>query len=131
MVNVINRAVKAVRLEKELKRMFSKLGVVWLSVFMSLTFTAQAEDSIPRDASKIIGEVCVSCHGQDGNAMVMGAPKLGGQKADYLTKALMDYKTGIRNNAVMSAFSSTLSSAEMIAIGKYFESQASTLTVPK
>jgi cytochrome c553 len=63
--------------------------------------------------------------------MVMGAPKLGGQKADYLTKALMDYKTGIRNNAVMSAFSSTLSSAEMIAIGKYFESQTSTLTVPK
>ena len=131
MINVINRVVKAVRLEKELKRMFSKLGVVWLSVLMSLTFTAQAEDSIPRDASKIVGEVCVSCHGQDGNSMVMGAPKLGGQKADYLTKALMDYKTGIRNNAVMSAFSSTLSSAEMIAIGKYFESQTSTLTVPK
>jgi cytochrome c553 len=43
----------------------------------------------------------------------------------------MDYKTGVRNNAVMSAFSSALSTEEMEALGKYFESQDSTLSVPK
>jgi len=48
-----------------------------------------------------------------------------------LAKALMDYQSGARNNAIMSAFSGALSPAEMKAIGKYFEGQSSTLSVPK
>ena len=74
---------------------------------------------------------CVGCHGKDGNAMLMGAPKLGGQKAGYIVKSLMDYKSGARNNAIMSGFATALSEEEMEAIAKYFEEQPSTLTVPK
>ena len=104
--------------------MFSRLVLLCFILGASVSWSVQAEEGEPRDAAQIVGEVCVGCHGVDGNAMVMGAPKLGGQKADYLAKSLMDYKTGIRNNAVMSAFSSALSEKEMDALGKYFESQA-------
>jgi cytochrome c553 len=111
--------------------MFNRWVMVCFMLGVTATWSVQAEDAATRDAAQIVGEVCVGCHGVDGNAMVMGAPKLGGQKADYLAKSLMDYKTGIRNNAVMSAFSSALSTEEMEALGKYFESQDSTLSVPK
>jgi cytochrome c553 len=111
--------------------MFSRWVMVCFMLGATATWSVQAEDAATRDAAQIVGEVCVGCHGVDGNAMVMGAPKLGGQKADYLAKSLMDYKSGIRNNAVMSAFSSALSTEEMEALGKYFESQDSTLSVPK
>ena len=111
--------------------MFNRFVRACVVLGMCIGWSAHAEDEVPRDAAKIVGEVCVSCHGQDGNAIVMGAPKLGGQKADYLAKALMDYQSGARNNAIMSAFSGTLSPAEMEAIGKYFEGQNSTLSVPK
>ena len=111
--------------------MFNRWVMVFLVLGTSATWFVQAEDEATRDAAQIVGEVCVGCHGVDGNAMVLGAPKLGGQKADYLAKSLMDYKTGVRNNAVMSAFSSALSAEEMEALGKYFESQDSTLSVPK
>ena len=111
--------------------MFNRFIKTFVVLGVCLGWSAQAEDAAPRDAAKIVGEVCVGCHGQDGNAMVMGAPKLGGQKADYLVKALMDYKSGARNNAIMAAFSGGLSPAEMKAIGKYFEGQTSTLSVPR
>ncbi|MDC1311728.1 cytochrome c [Burkholderiales bacterium] len=111
--------------------MFNRLILFCFLLGVSVSWSVQAEDSAPRDAAQIVGEVCVGCHGVDGNAMVMGAPKLGGQKADYLAKSLMDYKTGVRNNAVMSAFSSGLSEGEMDALGKYFEGQDSSLSVPK
>ena len=111
--------------------MFNRWVMVCFMLCATANWSVQAEDAATRDAAQIVGEVCVGCHGVDGNAMVMGAPKLGGQKADYLAKSLMDYKTGVRNNAVMSAFSSALSIEEMEALGKYFESQDSTLSVPK
>lgn len=111
--------------------MFNRWVIVCFMLGATAHWSVQAEDAVTRDAAQIVGEVCVGCHGVDGNAMVMGAPKLGGQKADYLAKSLMDYKTGVRNNAVMSAFSSALSTEEMEALGKYFESQDSTLSVPK
>jgi cytochrome c553 len=111
--------------------MFNRWVMVCFMLGATANWSVQAEDAATRDAAQIVGEVCVGCHGVDGNAMVMGAPKLGGQKADYLAKSLMDYKTGVRNNAVMSAFSSALSTEEMEALGKYFESQDSSLSVPK
>ncbi|MDA0236994.1 MAG: c-type cytochrome [Proteobacteria bacterium] len=111
--------------------MFNRFGKTCVVIAMCMGWSAHAEDESPREVIKIVGEVCVSCHGQDGNAMLMGAPKLGGQKADYLVKALMDYQSGARNNAIMSAFSGGLSTAEMKALGKYFEGQSSTLSVPR
>ena len=49
-------------------------------------------------------EVCQACHGLDGNSTVPDYPKLGGQRPDYLAKALRDYKSGARKNAIMAGF---------------------------
>ena len=46
---------------------------------------------------------CVACHGANGESPVSpDNPKLAGQHADYLVKALSDYKSGKRKNPIMS-----------------------------
>ena len=56
-------------------------------------------------------QVCQACHGLDGNSTVPDYPKLGGQRPDYLAKALRDYKSGARKNAIMGAIRSAADDA--------------------
>jgi hypothetical protein len=49
-------------------------------------------------------------------------PKLAGQHKDFLVRALMDYKSGARKNAIMSAQAAQLTKADMQNISAYFAS---------
>jgi cytochrome c553 len=73
-------------------------------------------------------EVCAACHGADGNSADANFPRLAGQHADYLAKALRDYKSGERNNAIMKGFAATLSKKEIENLSAYFAAQKSPLT---
>jgi cytochrome c553 len=57
--------------------------------------------------------VCVTCHAADGNSTITANPKLAQQHPEYLVKQLQEFKSGKRNNAVMSGFASTLSDDDM------------------
>lgn len=73
-------------------------------------------------------EVCAACHGADGNSADANFPRLGGQYPDYLAKALRDYKSGDRNNAIMKSFASALSKQDIENLAAYFSSQKSALS---
>jgi len=46
---------------------------------------------------------CGACHGKSGNqSVLMNAPKLAGNNADYLFNQLLSYQTGERSNNIMS-----------------------------
>ena len=68
-------------------------------------------------------EVCAACHGENGNSTVPDYPRLAGQHADYLAKALRDYKSGARKNAIMSAFAIPLSKDDIDNLAEYFHGQ--------
>ena len=68
-------------------------------------------------------EVCAACHGENGNSTVPDYPRLAGQHADYLAKALRDYKAGARKNAIMSAFAVALSADDIDNLSAYFHAQ--------
>jgi cytochrome c553 len=68
-------------------------------------------------------EVCAACHGADGNSSSQDFPKLGGQYPDYLAKALRDYKSGSRKNAIMAGFAKPLSPADIDNLAAYYSSQ--------
>jgi cytochrome c553 len=68
-------------------------------------------------------EVCASCHGMDGNSAQPDYPKLGGQHADFLAKALRDYKSGQRKNAIMAGFAAGLSRQDIDNLAAYYASQ--------
>ena len=59
------------------------------------------------------GTVCAACHGADGNSGTPAYPKLAQQHPEYLVKQLQEFKSGKRNNAIMSGFAGTLSEQDM------------------
>ena len=67
--------------------------------------------------------ICGACHGIDGNSVDPQYPKLAGQGAAYTARHLHLYKTGERENAIMTGFSSMLSDQDMQDIGAYFATQ--------
>jgi len=74
-------------------------------------------------AQKIAGEVCLACHGPNGNSVVPANPSLAGQPAEYITVQLANFKSGVRANPIMQGMASTLSPDEMKAIGIYYSQQ--------
>jgi Cytochrome c553 len=71
--------------------------------------------------------VCATCHGQDGNSELSMNPKLAGQNAAYITKQLQNYKSGERQNAVMSGMAAALSEQDIADIAAWYSSQTVTL----
>jgi cytochrome c553 len=98
-------------------------------VAMALTLIAgSALAADPEAGKKFAGEVCVACHGVDGNSTNPDYPKLGGQHPDYLVKALRDYQSGARNNAIMKGFSGMLKAEDIENIAAWYASQPQVLT---
>lgn len=84
----------------------------------------------PAAAQDKAKQVCAACHGEDGNKPnTPDTPKLGGQPADYLAKALRDYQSGARKNPIMGAMVSGLSEREVLDLAAYFAQQKSELHV--
>jgi len=97
-------------------------------IFLAAT-AAQANEAAPAakaDIAKgkaVASTICVACHAADGNSTISANPKLAGQHADYIAKQLREFKSGVRNNAVMLGMASALSEDDMRNVGAWFESQ--------
>jgi cytochrome c553 len=98
---------------------------VALVVAASLPGPARAAD-LNAGAAKA-KEVCATCHGPDGNSQQPDYPKLGGQYADFLAKALRDYKSGARKNPIMQGFAAGLSRQDIDNLAAFYASQPSRL----
>ena len=69
-------------------------------------------------------KTCASCHGATGNESLDDTyPKLAGQYPEYLAKALHDYKSGERKNAIMAGFAAGLSDEDIDDLAAYFSTQ--------
>jgi cytochrome c553 len=94
---------------------------------LALAGTAQAAGMAEAGKQKA-AQVCAACHGPAGNKPTAPEnPILAGQHYDYLVKALQDYKSGKRNNAIMKGFAASLSTREIEDLAAWFASQPSDL----
>jgi len=87
---------------------------------------AKAENAATPDlarAQQIAQQVCTACHGADGNSPQAANPSIAGQGADYISRQLANYKSGVRVNAIMQAMAAPLALEEMVALGHYFARQ--------
>lgn len=78
------------------------------------------------DAAKgatIANQVCLACHGADGNSTIAMYPNLAAQHPEYIAKQLKNFKSGERNNAVMAGMVMTLTPEDMDNLGAYYASQ--------
>jgi cytochrome c553 len=71
----------------------------------------------------IATQVCVACHSVDGSRGLSANPILQGQHPEYLVKQLTEFKSGLRNNAIMKGFASTLSPEDMKNVSAFYASK--------
>ncbi|MDH3319039.1 MAG: cytochrome c [Betaproteobacteria bacterium] len=96
-------------------------------VALALCGAAQAGGNAEAGKRKA-SQVCAACHGADGSKPTAPEnPILAGQHPDYLAKALQDYKSGKRNNAIMKGFALSLTKQDIEDLAAWFSSQPSKL----
>ncbi|MCX7893631.1 MAG: cytochrome c [Burkholderiales bacterium] len=72
--------------------------------------------------------VCAACHGPDGNSPTSPEfPKLAGQYYDYMVRALNEYKSGARKNAIMAGQVQPLTAKEIEDLAAYYAAQKGSL----
>ena len=104
--------------------------VGFVTVFLSFIINAESSLSSSELASskKIVNNLCIACHSIDGNSAIPVNPKLAGQHAAYITKQLKNFKSGLRENAVMAGMVANLTEKDMENLGFYFSEQAISLS---
>jgi cytochrome c553 len=94
-----------------------------LVVALSASLSAQAADGDPQ-AGKQKSQMCEGCHGIAGYRtaypVVYTVPKLGGQSAAYIVKALQDYRSGARTHPSMNSVAASLSDQDMSDLAAYY-----------
>ena len=66
---------------------------------------------------------CAACHGDGNKTLNDTYPKLAGQYPEYLSKAMHEYKSGKRKNAIMGAQAASLSDQDIADLSAYFGAQ--------
>ena len=79
------------------------------------------------ESGKTLAAPCGACHGQNGVAMVPGAPNLAGQNARYLKTQLEMIKSGVRPVALMAGQLDALSSKNLEDLAAYFSAMSPTV----
>jgi cytochrome c553 len=94
--------------------------IVLLSA-LCLSASAFAEGSA--EAGQAKSATCVACHGVDGNSVNPEWPSIAGQHSQYIVKQLKAFKSGARQNPLMSPMAAGLSDADMDDLAAYFSTQ--------
>lgn len=67
--------------------------------------------------------VCSACHGMDGNSVTPIWPSLAGQSEQFISKQLMDFKSGARKDDTMTAMAAPLSDQDVADLAAWYSSQ--------
>ncbi len=97
------------------------------SLFCMLALLAASGESVAQgsaSAGQSKAAVCAACHGADGNSINPMWPSLAGQHAEYLSRQLIAFKAGDREDVLMSSFAAALSDQDIADLTAYFEAQA-------
>lgn len=72
----------------------------------------------------VTGQSCIDCHGPDGNDPIDPSyPVIAGQYSDYLAHALQAYRSGAREQALMTAQAQDLTDQQIADLAAYFGSR--------
>lgn len=99
-----------------------------IASMLVLSQSAWAGGDVAAGAEK--AKACAACHGADANKPIApDIPRLAGQHADFLERALLDYKSGARKDPVMSGQAAALSRKDIQNLAAYFHSLPGSLKI--
>jgi cytochrome c553 len=84
----------------------------------------------PLDPRETISQ-CTTCHGVNGIAKIPTAPNIAGSSRGYIESQLKAFRSGKRENEVMSVIAEDLSNAEIKAVAKWYSALKVTVEVPE
>jgi cytochrome c553 len=90
------------------------------SLLLTLLLAGAATAATAQTAAPAKASQCFTCHGADGIAKMPDAPNLAGQNESYLVKALQDFKSGRRENEVMTLMAKPLSDEDIRQLAAYY-----------
>lgn len=106
-----------------------KLAALWrlagtVTVVLLLAGVGPATAGGDAEAGFSKSTTCAACHGTKGQSDVAPTnPILAGQYESYLINALLSYRSGTRQNAIMNGFAATLSDEDIADLAAYFSAQ--------
>ena len=100
---------------------FCRATTAFIAV-VAFSLTSLASLAADLEVGKAKAQVCIACHGPDGNSINPEFPSLSGQPAQAISTALFRFREGNRKNTVMSPFAANLSNRDMNDIAAYFAS---------
>ncbi|MBD3893429.1 c-type cytochrome [Hydrogenophaga sp.] len=94
----------------------------------ALSLSVQAQQVVPdlTRGAALYNQMCMVCHGVNGNSTMPANPSLAQQHPEYLIKQLQDYKSGKRESAIMRGFAAALSDADKRDISFWLAAQTKT-----
>jgi cytochrome c553 len=108
---------------------FRPVPALLVSTLLAALPLAAAAQSGDAAAGREKSWACSGCHGIPGYKTafpeVYRVPKLGGQHAAYIVKALQEYRAGNRSHPSMRAIAAGLSDQDMADLAAYYASEAS------
>ncbi len=99
------------------------LSLLLAALIAAPALAAETAATPKPDAKKgeaIASGVCAACHTHDGSRGSPANPILQGQHPEYLVKQLVEFKSGVRKNAVMAGFAATLSEEDMRNVAAFY-----------
>lgn len=88
-----------------------------LAIFLLAPVAHAAGDA---SAGKDKSAPCIACHGIDGNSINPEWPSLSGQGKRYLITQMQRFRSGERNNVLMSPQAATLSDQDILDLAAYY-----------
>ena len=74
------------------------------------------------EEGRVKAQVCLACHGADGNSAIPGTPSLAGQPRQFIVTALFMFREGRRKNEQMTPFVDKLTNADLNDLAQFFSS---------
>lgn len=110
-----------------MSRLSQLLPIALASACVSAAFAADIEQGRLK-----ADQECSKCHGKDGNTPIDPSyPKLAGQHKDFIERALLDYRSDARKNAIMAGQAKQLSRDDVRNLAAFYASLPGTLSVKK
>ena len=81
-------------------------------------------------AGRQVANMCRTCHGIDGYAAIPIAPHIGGEAQEYLEAQLWAFKTGARENEMMTVVASSLSEEQIKNVSAWYAAHEVVATLP-
>jgi cytochrome c553 len=100
--------------------MKSRQAALFIAIIAAAMENGAAQDV---EAGRKKAEVCVACHGPNGNSTQPQYPILAAQTARYIYMQLRDFKEGRRKDPQMEPFAANLSREDMLDLGAFFAAQ--------